>query len=93
MDLPVMLPVAPMLAKPVAQLPDGGPTASNPNGTGSGRSCSATSRSWLALLVIRRQELAKAAQPPKRAGLDRSQRNSQLGGDLGLGAVAEVGQP
>jgi hypothetical protein len=23
MDLPVMLPVAPMLAKPVAQLPDG----------------------------------------------------------------------
>ena len=43
--------------------------------------------------MIRRQELAKAAQPPKRACLDRSQRNSQLGGDLGLGAVAEVGEP
>ena len=47
---------------------------------------------WV-LLVICCQELAKAAQPPKRACLDRSQRNSQLGGDLGLGAVAEVGEP
>ena len=92
MDFPVMPPVAPMLAKPVAQLPDGS-YSFEPNGTGSGRSCSATSRRWLALLVIRGQELAKAEQPPKRACLDRSQRNSQLGGDLGLGAVAEVGQP
>jgi len=45
------------------------------------------------LLVIRRKELAKAAEAPKRACLDRSKRNSQLGGDLGLGAGAEVGQP
>src|SRR5512132_2118964 len=44
-------------------------------------------------LVVRRQESAKAAEAPKRACLDRSQRNSQLSGDLGLGAVAEVGQP
>ena len=66
-----MLPVAPMLAKPVAQLPDGS-YSFELNGTGSGRSCSAMSRRWLALLVIRRQELAKAAQPPKRACLDRS---------------------
>ena len=45
------------------------------------------------LLMIRRKESAKAAQPPKRACLDRSERKSQLGGDLGLGAVAEVGEP
>src|SRR5215213_4086833 len=45
------------------------------------------------LVVIGRKELAKAAEAPKRACLDRSERNSQLGGDLGLGAVAEVSQP
>jgi hypothetical protein len=60
MDHPVMPPVAPMLAKPVAQLPDGS-NSFKPKWDGSGRSCSVTSRRWLALLVIRRQELAKAA--------------------------------
>ena len=43
--------------------------------------------------MIRCKELAKAAQAPKRACLDRAEGNSQLGGDLGLGAVPEVSQP